>query len=250
MARLEDLSLTHRLFVETYPFRKVDWAPGARLAKPLSQSKLALISSAGVYLPGQAPFDLAFRGGDFSFRELPNALDVRLLKIAQRSSDFDQKGAGEDANLVFPLDRFRELVEQGEIGGLNHRHFSFMGSISAPGRLISDSAPQVAKMLHEDGDFNLYDITEDEDAEKPGDHLDQTLRDSMLQSWLDQLGDKERDVVRLRYGLGVLGEPQTLESIGQHMGVTRERIRQIQVGALQKLRRTVEALNIHLDDLV
>ena len=106
------------------------------------------------------------------------------------------------------------------------------------------------EMLHEDGDFNLYDITEDEDAEKPGDHLDQTLRDSMLQSWLDQLGDKERDVVRLRYGLGVLGEPQTLESIGQHMGVTRERIRQIQVGALQKLRRTVEALNIHLDDLV
>lgn len=150
MARLEDLKLTHRLFVETYPFRTVDWTPGARLSKPLAQSRFALISTAGVHLPGQAPFDLTFRGGDFSFRELPNTLDVCQLRISQRSSDFDQTGAREDANLVFPLDRFRELAERGEIGGLNHRHFSFMGSISAPGRLLSDSAPRVAEMLCED----------------------------------------------------------------------------------------------------
>ena len=151
MARLEELTLTHRLFVETYPFRKVDWTPAARLKKPLPRSKLVLISSAGVHLPTQSPFDLAFRGGDFSFRELPNTLDVLRLKISQRSSDFDQTGAKEDANLVFPLDRFRELAAMGDIAGLNHRHFSFMGSVSAPGRLISDSAPQVAQLLQEDG---------------------------------------------------------------------------------------------------
>ncbi|HXH48242.1 MAG TPA: glycine/sarcosine/betaine reductase selenoprotein B family protein [Terriglobia bacterium] len=150
MARLEDLTLTHRLFVANYPFRKVDWAPGARLAKPLAKSKLALISSAGVHLPGQNPFDLGFRGGDFSFRVIPNTFDVRRLKISQRSSDFDQTGARLDANLVFPLDRFRELVERGEIGELNHRHYSFMGSISAPGKLISHSAPRVAEMLRKD----------------------------------------------------------------------------------------------------
>ncbi|TAM80620.1 MAG: hypothetical protein EPN47_15290 [Acidobacteria bacterium] len=150
MARVEDLQFTHRLFIETYPFRKVNWAPGARLARPVAQSKIVLISSAGVHLPDQLPFDLAFRGGDFSFRELPNSLDVRHLKISQRSPDFDKTGAMSDANLVFPLDRFRELVERGEVGELNHRHISFMGSISAPGRLLSDSAPQVAKMLRED----------------------------------------------------------------------------------------------------
>lgn len=151
MARLEDLKLTHRIFVENYPFRTFDWEPGARLAKPLAQSKIALISSAGVHLPGQVPFDLDFRGGDFSFRELPNDLDLRQLKIAQRSSDFDQTGAKEDANLVFPLDRFRELVDRSVIAELNYRHFSFMGSISAPGRLLSDSAPRVAELLIEDG---------------------------------------------------------------------------------------------------
>ena len=93
---------------------------------------------------------MTFRGGDSSFRELPNTLDVRQLRISQRSSDFDQTGAKEDANLVFPLDRFRELEKQGEIAGLNTRHFSFMGSISAPGRLLSDSAPKVAEMLRAD----------------------------------------------------------------------------------------------------
>ncbi|MEJ2007730.1 MAG: glycine/sarcosine/betaine reductase selenoprotein B family protein [Acidobacteriota bacterium] len=151
MARLDDLKLTHRLFVETYPFRTIDWAPGVRLEKPFSQSKFALISSAGLHLPDQPRFDLAFRGGDFSYRELPGTLDVRQLEISQRSSDFDQTGAQEDANLVFPLDRFRELVARGEISGLNHRHFSFMGSITAPGKLISESGPRVAAMLREDG---------------------------------------------------------------------------------------------------
>ncbi|HVB29185.1 MAG TPA: glycine/sarcosine/betaine reductase selenoprotein B family protein [Terriglobia bacterium] len=150
MARLEDLQLSHRLFVEAYPFRTSDWAPGARLTKPLSQSKLALISSAGLHLPAQLPFDLEMRGGDVSFRELPGTLDVRDLRISQRSSDFDQTGAREDSNLVFPLDRFRELLERGEIASLNHRHFSFMGSVTAPGRLLSDSAPRVAEMLRED----------------------------------------------------------------------------------------------------
>ncbi len=151
MAHLEDLKLTHRLFVEAYPFRTVDWAPGACLSKPLAHSRLAIISSAGVHLPSQTPFDLDFRGGDFSFRELPNTLDVRELRISQRSSDFDQMGAREDANLVFPLDRFRELVERGEIGGLNDRHFGLMGSISAPGRLLSESAPGIAQLLRQDG---------------------------------------------------------------------------------------------------
>ena len=150
MARLEDLKLTHRLFMEGYPYRSIDWQPGARLEKPLKQCKLALISTAGLHLAGQKPFDLGIQGGDFSFRELPSSVEVQQLRISQRSSDFDRKGAEEDINVVFPLDRFRELVRQGELAELNHRHFSFMGSITAPGRLISNTAPQVVELLRED----------------------------------------------------------------------------------------------------
>ncbi|MGE5324262.1 MAG: glycine/sarcosine/betaine reductase selenoprotein B family protein, partial [Actinomycetota bacterium] len=90
------------------------------------------------------------RGGDFSFRELPGGLDVNELQIAHRSSAFDQSGALKDRNLVFPLDRFRELVDQKALGSLNYRHFSFMGSITAPRRLITETGPAVAALLEKD----------------------------------------------------------------------------------------------------
>lgn len=150
MARLKDLKLSHRLFMKAYRYRSVDWWPGARLVRPLSGTKLALISTAGLHLPDQPAFDPAIKGGDASFRELTNHVEVQQLRIAHRSSAFDQTGALKDRNLVFPLDRFRELVGRREVGSLNHRHFSFMGSITAPGRLISDTAPQVAAKLRAD----------------------------------------------------------------------------------------------------
>ena len=150
MARLEDLKLSHRLFMKAYRFRSVDWSPGVRLGKPLNEARLSLVSTAGLYLPDQLAFDLALRGGDASFREVSNDVEVQQLMIAHRSSAFDQTGALKDRNLVFPLDRFRELVDRREAGSLNHRHFSFMGSITAPGRLISETAPQVAAKLRKD----------------------------------------------------------------------------------------------------
>jgi D-proline reductase (dithiol) PrdB len=150
MAALEDLKLPHRLFIKTYRFRAVDWWPGARIVKPLSEARVALVSTAGLHLPEQPAFDPAIKGGDASFREVANDVEVERLRIAHRSSAFDQTGALKDRNLVFPLDRFRELVARREVGSLNHRHFSFMGSITAPGRLIAETAPQVAADLWED----------------------------------------------------------------------------------------------------
>ncbi len=150
MARLDDLKLSHRLFMESYRFRTVDWSPGARLRKPLSQSNLALITTAGLHLPEQLPFDLRMRGGDFTFREIPNSVHLQDLQVAHRSSAFDQTGAREDRNLVFPLDRLRELVVRGELGRLSRRHFSFMGSITAPQRLMGETGPEVASLLRED----------------------------------------------------------------------------------------------------
>jgi D-proline reductase (dithiol) PrdB len=150
MARLEDLTLAHRLFMRAYRYRQVDWSPGAHLAKPLHAARLAVITSAGLHLPTQPPFDESIRGGDFSTRELPDDLDVQTLLIAHRSSAFERAGALEDRNLVFPLDRLRGLAEHGELGSLDHRHFSFMGSILAPGRLVAQTAPAVASELHQD----------------------------------------------------------------------------------------------------
>ncbi|MES0372499.1 MAG: sigma-70 family RNA polymerase sigma factor, partial [Mariprofundaceae bacterium] len=93
-------------------------------------------------------------------------------------------------------------------------------------------------------------ITEDVSAELPGDHLDATIRDDMLSGWMSKLTPKEQEVVRLRYGLDQTSDPWTLEAIGQHMGVTRERIRQIQVVALQKLRTLMDSEKVTLEEIV
>ncbi len=150
MATLSDLKLSHRVFMQTYRYRSIDWLPGARLTKALSRSKVALITTAGVHLPDQTPFDNGVRGGDYSWREFGADVDVQMFQIAHRSSAFDQTGALEDRNLIVPLDRLRELVALGGIAALNHRHFSFMGSITAPGRLITETAPEVAVRLRQD----------------------------------------------------------------------------------------------------
>ncbi|GAV20918.1 RNA polymerase nonessential primary-like sigma factor [Mariprofundus micogutta] len=105
-------------------------------------------------------------------------------------------------------------------------------------------------MLHDEGDFTIYDVTADESAKAPSERMEHKRRDEMLNKWMAKLTAKEREVVRLRYGLGLDDDPWTLESIGEHMGVTRERIRQIQVAALQKLRRMVEHEDVSFEEII
>jgi len=101
--------------------------------------------------PEQAGFDSFLKSGYASFREITNTATTSALIEAHKSDSFDHSGVQADRNLAFPLDRFRELVARGAIGSLNHRHFSFMGSILRPKRLIEETAPQVAERLRADG---------------------------------------------------------------------------------------------------
>lgn len=152
MATYDDLSLHVRLFMKSYPFSRyaIDPPPCARQAKPLDESRVALVTTAGLRTPGQSDFDHSDKRGDPSFREIPNTIERRLLVESHRSYAFDHEAVRSDINLAFPLDRFRELESRGVIGALNHRHFSFMGSIVGPRRLINETAPQVARALAED----------------------------------------------------------------------------------------------------
>ena len=151
MATVDELPLSHRIFLKAYPWRRIDPIPWTPLRRPLAESRVALVTSAGFVLPGQEPFDDEIRGGDTSFREIPSDAEVATLTETHRSQSFDHTGIRSDPNLAFPLDRFRELVANGRIGALNHRHLSFMGSITAPGRLLRDSAPEAARRLVADG---------------------------------------------------------------------------------------------------
>lgn len=151
MASFADLKLTYRLFMEAYPYRHVDWRPGSRLVKPLTESSIAVVTTAAFFLPDQVPFDQKFRGGDYSYREIPADARLADLSIGQKSDAFDHAGVEADPNLALPIDRLHELAHQGVIGRVAPRHFSFMGSITAPARLIDTTAPKVARTLKADG---------------------------------------------------------------------------------------------------
>jgi len=82
----------------------------------------------------------------------------------------------------------------------------------------------------------LGDLIEDGDSETPAEFVAQLMLKEHLDEVLDSLGEREQAVVRLRYGLDD-GEARTLEEVGRHFGVTRERVRQIEAKTLAKLRR-------------
>ncbi len=151
MGETSEFSLTIRLFLKAYRWRRIDPVPWTPLKKPLSKCRIALVSSAGLVLPDQAPFDESVKGGDPSFREIPAGADVRKLLDTHRSESFDHTGVHQDPNLAFPLDRVREMAAAGRIGLVNGRHLSCMGSITAPGRMIANTAPPAARLLVEDG---------------------------------------------------------------------------------------------------
>lgn len=151
MASLSDLPLKYRLAMGLYRYRSLDWGSGAVLDKPLSQARIAVVTTAAFHLPDQPAFDESLRGGDVSFRIIPVGTQLDRLRIAHRSDAFDHRGIEADKNVAMPLDRLDELVRDRRIGYVAPRHISFMGSIPAPGRLISSTAPEVARLLRDDG---------------------------------------------------------------------------------------------------
>jgi D-proline reductase (dithiol) PrdB len=156
MAHLTDLPLKYRLLIKGYPFRRVDWRPGRALSKPLDQARVALITTAGFFLPGQQPFDDSYRHDDCSFREIPEGTPVEKLQIGQSSDAFDHSGIEADRNLALPMDRLKEMIAAGVVGASAPRHFSIMGSIIAPAKLITESGPEIArKLLHDHVDAVL-----------------------------------------------------------------------------------------------
>jgi RNA polymerase sigma factor (sigma-70 family) len=102
------------------------------------------------------------------------------------------------------------------------------------------SVPKAGKRLErfQTGREELLEMSKDLrfEGEEPYREPDVTVRQS-IERVLDQLGPREREIVIRRFGLGDVTSPQTLEEVGRHFGVTKERIRQIEGRALNKLRR-------------
>jgi D-proline reductase (dithiol) PrdB len=150
MAKVSDLSLKDRFWYHRYRFRRVDPLPWTSSGPPLSQATVGLVTSAGLHVPEDPAFERV-KGGDYSYRWVPRDVRPEDLVCSHPSSAWDRTGVERDANIALPMDRLRELLRAGEIGGVAPRHASFQGSITAPLRLMRQTAPEVAQGMADDG---------------------------------------------------------------------------------------------------
>lgn len=119
--------------------RCIPYTPRTR---ELRESVFALVTTAGVHLRAQEPFDLA---GDNTWREIPG--DVHASDLMVTHGHYDHRHADQDINCVFPIDRLRELAHAGVIGGVAERHLGFMGYTQALRDLYERAAPEMARRI-------------------------------------------------------------------------------------------------------
>jgi D-proline reductase (dithiol) PrdB len=137
---------------ERYPGSMIDkttFVPLARLAKPLAECRLAFVSTAGVQPKGTMPFDTVHPVGDYTFRRVPSASPVEELEIHQLK--YPTAGANRDLNVIFPIERLRELAAEGVIGGLTAHFYSFIGYNMDPERLERTLAEDIAAAVSAEG---------------------------------------------------------------------------------------------------
>ncbi|MCR3923464.1 MAG: glycine/sarcosine/betaine reductase selenoprotein B family protein, partial [Firmicutes bacterium] len=125
MVKLASLHLEERHFLENLScptFASQPWVEGA----VLKERRVAIISTAGLHMADDRPF--TSNEGDF-YRIIPGDVQSNNLIMSHVSVNFDRSGFYQDLNVVFPIDRMRELVEDGIVGSIASFHYSFMGAI-------------------------------------------------------------------------------------------------------------------------
>jgi D-proline reductase (dithiol) PrdB len=148
-------SLSRRLVDSYTPVESVDipWTP---IYKPIDECKVSIVTTSGVHLKDQVPFDMNDPNGDPTFREINAAVSPENLMITH--DYYDHSDADRDINIVFPIERLREFAESGIIGSVARSHYSFMGHIDGSHieTLKTRTAPEVAGLLRsEDVDIVL-----------------------------------------------------------------------------------------------
>jgi D-proline reductase (dithiol) PrdB len=123
MARLSDMPEALRQHVETLPLPVFEDTPSAN-GPSLSERRVALISTAGLSMRGESPFGM----GAADYRIIPGNAEADDIVMSHISVNYDRTGYQRDWNVVLPLERLREMAEDGTIGTVADHHYSFMGA--------------------------------------------------------------------------------------------------------------------------
>lgn len=147
---------TKRLY-DSLGFDSYRWAhrpetpPWAPIDKPLSECRITLIGSGGLYRKGQIAFHTK---DDTSIRVISTSAPTDELRTAHFA--YDQTDARDDPNCVYPIDRLNELAADGVIGGLTEESYAFMGGIYSTRRLEEQTVPLlVERCLAQEPDLVL-----------------------------------------------------------------------------------------------
>lgn len=147
MPRLDDLGewereLLLQMLNEIPDFKGQPWVAGA----PLSQRRVAIITTSGIHRRDDAAY--CDGAAAYEYRVIPGDVEADDLVMSHLSSNYDRTGFQQDANVVFPIDRLRELAADGVIGSVADYHYAFMGAGRLPG--LEPNVRQVAGLLKRD----------------------------------------------------------------------------------------------------
>jgi len=144
MARLEDIPEPTRTAVASIPCPSFDTTPFVS-GPPLSQRRVAIVSSAALIHRGDKPFPF----GSGEYRAVPGDWNNDEILISHVSINFDRAGFQRDVNVVYPIDRLRELAAEGMIGSVATTHYTVMGSTDPAA--MAESADGIAAALLAEG---------------------------------------------------------------------------------------------------
>ena len=144
MARLDALPEMIRRHLESLPCPTFDTQPWVD-GPPLSQRRVAIISTAALHRQDDRPF--TFDPGDY-YRIIPGDVEATDLLMSHVSTNFDHSGFQQDLNVLFPIDRLRELAQESVISSVADFHYAFMGATD-PVQMEQD-ARKLARILKQD----------------------------------------------------------------------------------------------------
>lgn len=121
----------------------------APLPRPLGEARVALLTTAGAYVHGQEPFDVANPAGDPSFRVIGD--DVEPSQLAFAHTHYDTSRAEDDPDVVLPIGPLHALVAEGLVGASSPVHVGMMGFNPDPQPIVDETAPAVVDLFERNG---------------------------------------------------------------------------------------------------
>ena len=138
--RIAEPLRSHLVDLDCPTFDGQPWAGGPAIDK----RRVAIVSTAGIHPRDDRPFSV----GAADYRIIPGETAAADLVMSHVSSNFDRSGFQQDINVVFPIDRLRELAAEGRIGSVAGYHYSVMGATTP--EQMEPAAHEMAGLLKAD----------------------------------------------------------------------------------------------------